>query len=76
MAPLNRVEIERCIMTDIPLSSGVITLIQASRRDSTTRIYEATWGFSLPGAGNLISYLPPRQWNMSWNSSMKALCRG
>ncbi|XP_060546579.1 uncharacterized protein LOC132711485 [Pantherophis guttatus] len=56
LVPSHRVAIEREFMTRLPLSAGAIATIQAARRASTTRIYEATWrAFSLWCGRQLIS---------------------
>ncbi|XP_060537977.1 uncharacterized protein LOC132709142 [Pantherophis guttatus] len=56
LVPSHRVAIERELMTKLPLSAGAIATIQAARRASTTRIYEATWrAFSLWCGRQLVS---------------------
>lgn len=45
VVPLNRLEIERGLLMRANVSASVISTIQASRRESTNCIYNATWAF-------------------------------
>ncbi|XP_058025462.1 uncharacterized protein LOC131191375 [Ahaetulla prasina] len=43
MALPNRLEVERIILKKAQVPTSIIPTIQAARRDSTSRIYQATW---------------------------------